>query len=217
MEQVKTEIIDNFDKISALLTFENENTLYSIQIFKRRKDNPDLEKHTKKIRSYYIRNISEYEKCKPSIIRECEQNNARAYIDLNSKDIEKIALYALKKTADHIYNREYHAVRNVYDDAVGNSSCIGRKLWLVDIDVNDQNVVDKVYLALEELESEIKLVLRTKNGFHIICTPFNLRKFVPVLEEIASVKIFNTEESASVNPFRKIDVIKHGMTLLYCL
>lgn len=111
--------IDNFQQIATFLDFTVQNALYTVNIFQRRKDNPDLGKHSKLLKTYYIRSVNDLEKSKDSIIDVCNDKNARAYIDLNARDIEKVALYALKKTADHIANKEYDAVKK----------CIFRFLW----------------------------------------------------------------------------------------
>ncbi len=183
---------DNFKTIRNFLNFENPNTLYYINVCQRKKDNPDLYKHSVLIKCYYIRSLTDFDKYKESIIKDCELNKARAYIELNAKDTQTIALYALKKTAELVYNGEYDAVKNVYNDSCGNSKCIGQKLWLIDIDSKDS--IESARKQLISLNSVIKLTLNTKNGIHFICTPFPLNKW----EKIENV-----------------DIIKHAVTLLY--
>ncbi len=185
---------DNFEQIREFLNFDNPLTLYFINIFQRRKDIPDLSKHSKLIKSYYIKSFEQFDTCKESIINHCKLNNARAYIELNARDTQKVALYALKKTAELIYNGEYDAVKNVYNDSVGSSQCIGQKLWMIDIDCKNVSTLDSVKEQLITLNSEIKLFLHTKNGCHIICTPFPLNKWKAI---------------------ENVDIIKHATTLLY--
>jgi hypothetical protein len=131
-----------------------------------------------------------------SIIDECTSKDGRAYIDLNAKDVKKVALLALKKTAELIYNLEYDAVRKVYDHACGNARCIGSKLWLIDIDVVCPQVVENVLRQMQELRADVVLQLKTKNGWHLLVTPFPLNKFAKIQD---------------------VDVIKHGITLLFCV
>jgi hypothetical protein len=100
----------------------------------------------------------------------------------------------LKKTAEHIYNGEYDAIRKVYDDACGNSRCIGDKLWMIDIDTNDDKILSTITSALNGLNSEPKVTLPTKNGFHVLCEPFPLNQWKQI---------------------QNVDVIKHCFTLLY--
>ena len=210
-------MINNFDLIKTMLNFDNPDTMYFIQIFQRRKDIPELSKNCRKLLSYYIRSFDDFERRKESIIKECETRNARAYIDINAKDIKKVALYALKKTAEHIYNGEYDAVSNVYDTSCGNVSTLGKKSWILDIDTHDEETIRKAInqvslccleTALQrivtcnkdevdklELETpENPIILPTKNGVHIVTQPFNCSKF----EKIENV-----------------DIMKQGITLLY--
>lgn len=182
--------VDNFQKIQKLLNFSNTNALYTINIFQRRKDIPDLSKHSKLIKTYYIRCIEDFNKCQESIVTLCNDKQARAYIDLNARDVEKVALYTLQKTADHIANKEYDAIQNVYLDACGNSPVLYKKLWIIDVDT-------KNYETLNILKGKIEDILEiipTKNGYHIICSPFNISNFQKI---------------------ENVDIIKHCVTLLY--
>ena len=42
--------MNNFQKIKPVLKFENENDFYFIQILKRRKDNPEMDRDVKVIK-----------------------------------------------------------------------------------------------------------------------------------------------------------------------
>lgn len=186
-------MIDNFKNLKPLLAFENPNAMYHIQILKRRKDNPDLSKSVKKLRSYYIRSLDDLEKCHESIIRECTENNARAYIDLNVKDVEKVALLVLKKAADLIYEKQYDAVKNVYDYACGNAPSFGSKLWMIDIDTKDDGVFKAVLDRLNGIGVPVLHVVHTLNGKHVLTRPFPCNKFEPLPD---------------------VSVIKHAITVL---
>ena len=71
-------MIDNFDKIKSLLRFENDNDFYFLQIIKRKKDNPGLEKSEKTLKNYFIYSLDEFDALKPKVIDFCIENNARA-------------------------------------------------------------------------------------------------------------------------------------------
>lgn len=168
--------IDNFALIRSLLSFDDPTALYHVVILARRKDNPDLPHNAKRIRSYCLRSLEEYDRCHDSITNECQLRNARAYIDVSAKSNEKVALWALKKTAELIYDGQFDAVRHVYDSACASSKSIGVKLWLIDIDVKSDEVVDCTQKAVIELGGEIRAVLPTRCGTHLITTPFPLNK-----------------------------------------
>jgi hypothetical protein len=110
---------DNFNLVTNLLDFENEKSFYFIQILKRRKENPDMKQNVRVINNYYIYSKEDLEKMKPRIVEDCEKHNARAYINLNRLDTEKIALYSLKITTDYIIQGDFKAVKNAYSTACG--------------------------------------------------------------------------------------------------
>lgn len=170
-------MVDNYEAVRSVLKFDDADSLYTIQLLQRRKDVPDLDKGCKKLRTYYIRKMEDYEKNRDSIVRECDAKKARAYIDLNAKDIKKVALLALKKTADLIYNNEFDAVKNAYDYACGNVCCLGQKKWLIDIDTLDTDTVREVCSQVTELGAEVVLQVPSKNGVHLVTTPFAVNKF----------------------------------------
>lgn len=188
-------MMDNFDIIRPHLNFaEVETSFYYVQILQRRKDIPELETNSKKIGSYYIKSLDDFEHLKQSILDKCISKKARAYIDLNLKSMKKVALLAMKKTAEYICNEQYDAVKNAFEVAVGNAPTIGEKNWVIDIDTKDESVREKVKSQIHDLGAQVKLQLPSKNGFHLITTPFNCQKF---------------------DLIENVDILKHGLTILY--
>lgn len=186
--------MDNFDNIKSILTFDNQDLFYFIQILQRKKDVPELTCSCKKIRSFYVHSIEDLDKCKDKIIDECNRNKARAYIDVNVKHVKKVALLALKKIAELIYEEHYEAVKNVYEYACGNVAAYGKKLWVIDVDTKDDSTLEIVKRKLEEFVVDIKIMLETKHGFHFITDTFALNKFGNI---------------------ENVEVKKHGHTILY--
>lgn len=186
--------MDNFVLLRQVLKFEHPEDFYYMTILQRRKDVPELDQPIKKLRSYYIRSLDDFDRYMPDIIQECKLRSARAYIDLNVKDAKKVALLTLKKVADYVYQGEYLAMRKVYESACGEVGTRGEKLWLIDIDSMDQSVLEHVECALQKLNIEPKIKIPSKSGMHWMTPPFPLHKF----EKIENV-----------------DVLKHGFTLLY--
>jgi hypothetical protein len=130
-------VINNFELIKKLLDFSDSDKFYFIQIFKRRKDNPELDKNNKVIDSFYVYSESQFNSLSSKIIDICDRNNARAYIRLNRRSDKKIALNLLAKLATRIANNEYK-VRDLYDHVVGETHSEENKTWIVDIDDNVQ-------------------------------------------------------------------------------
>ena len=179
--------IDNFDIIKPLLKFENENIFYSLEIIQRKKENHELERHAKLIRDYYLYSVDDLDKLKSSIIENCEKYNARAYLRLNPRDAYRIALYTQKKIADLLLEGNYKAVQNAYQKVVGQHSWTGgetKKTWLIDLDDMwaDTPMVDEIETFINTLQpcdvpNKVLARIPTKNGIHLITTPFNLAEF----------------------------------------
>lgn len=199
-------IINNFDIIRNLLKFDNENSFYFLQILKRRKDNPDLNKDMVHISDHYIYSLEQFDAMKSDIIATCNQHNARAYFRLNVRDANKVAMQTLKKIVDHITSGNYKAVKNAYASCTGEHHSDPDKTWIVDIDYKDlegdhdmriNEIIEFVQkLIFETGRDDSVHTIPTKNGIHVICRPFNLKKFREV--------------------YPNIDVHKDNPILLYC-
>ena len=48
------EKIDNFEQIENLLTFNNEDEFYMLQLLKRKKENPDMKGDSQPIKTVYL-------------------------------------------------------------------------------------------------------------------------------------------------------------------
>jgi hypothetical protein len=203
---------DNFNLVTNLLDFENERSFYFIQILKRRKENPEMKQNVRVINNYYVYSKEDLEKIKSRIVEDCEKHNARAYINLNRLDTEKIALYTLKITTDYIIQGDYKAVKNAYSTACGSHHSEKNKRWVVDIDENALHLKASIRKVIEELHDEIKgnkykilEEIPTRSGIHLITNPFNMQKFRELMLEMGK----------SDENYIGIDVHKNSPTILY--
>ena len=64
-------MINNFQAIRDLLTFGDEDKFYFIQIFKRRKDNPDMKKDMVIIDNYFVYELEHFNGLEEKIIKQC--------------------------------------------------------------------------------------------------------------------------------------------------
>ena len=85
-------LVDNFDLVARLMEFKSDDDFYFIQIIKRLKDNPTDDKGQGNyhaggwyLKGYRVRSVDELMKLKPEIIQMCHDNNARAYMTINSR------------------------------------------------------------------------------------------------------------------------------------
>lgn len=194
---------DNFEIVKPLLEFDEPNTFYFIQVIKRRKENPDMSIGTAIMDNFYIYEAADLDRIKEKIIERCIKHNARAYINLNKLNLEKVALFTLKQATDLIIQGQFKAVKNAYATACGNHHSQDDKRWVVDIDEEDLGRLPEIRSEIEKLHDEItknryKILaeIPTKTGVHIITNPFNMKAFG--------------------DKFSKIDVHKNSPTLVYC-
>jgi hypothetical protein len=194
-------MIDNSAQIRPMLSFDDKDDFYFVQIFKRRKDNPTLGKDQIVIGNFYIDSFDDYDEQIPRIINLCEAENARAYFRINKRNYKALAPHFLERISKIIFTKDCRAIRKTFDAIAGEFHYESDKKWIVDVD-NDKNVPfgdlcdTLTHLQKESKRTALMIHIPTKNGLHIITRPFNLKKF--------------TER------FPTIDVHRDNPTLLYC-
>lgn len=206
-------MIDNFEAIRKILDFQDPKTFYFVQILKRRKDNPEMDTAVAVIDNYFLYGASDLDKIREKILDRCQKHNARAYINPNRLDTEKIALHTMKKIAELLVLKDYRAVRTAYNSVCGTYHSETDKRWVIDIDEGVTHLKERIIEIVNELHTEIKdkdykiiADLPTRSGFHLITNPFNMQKFREIIER-------DTKWIDSA--YAKIDVQKNSPTILY--
>lgn len=199
--------IDNFSVIRKILRFPTEGSFYFLQVLKRRKDNPDLEKDMIHLADFYIYSLEDYDRLMDRVINLCQSENARAYLRLNVRDSKKTAMVTLKKIVDYISSENYKAVKKAYASCSGEYHSDPDKTWIVDIDnvsidsFNHSEEKIRIRQLITDLQIEagkepMMQFIPTRSGVHIITRPFNLQKFK--------------------SEFPDIDIHKDNPTILFC-
>lgn len=178
-------MIDNFKQISEFIKFDDDDDFYFLQIIKRKKENPELEANARVIRTYCIRSKEHLLDKMVEIISLCDTNNARAYINLNRRSFKKIALQTLKKVTDQIISEDYQAVRNAFESVCGLHASGKDKYWIIDVDSKDyidalieiSNIIYDINNNCSPEGEKDVMVIPTKNGYHLITTPFNVSQW----------------------------------------
>ena len=208
-------MVSNFDLIASLLDFREKNTFYFIQLLQRRKENPEMKTSVRVVDNFYLYEEGDLEKIKGRIIERCMKHNARAYINLNRLDLEKVAKNTAKQTIQYIIQKNFKSVKNAYATVCGSHHSEEEKRWVVDIDAEHLPFKEEIRKLIEGLQKEItrnsyKILAEvpTRSGIHIITNPFNMEKFKRVLAEWAK----SSPERACLS---KIDVQKNSPTLLF--
>lgn len=204
-------IVDNFDLIKKYVmehTVPSEENFYFCQIMQRKKDfdktNCQFTGNNRILKTYYIRRQDWFDYKKDEVVNFCKLNNARAMININPKSMQRLTLEILKQAAQIAWDNNYSGILKVVDSSAGQLGATENKVWIIDIDNCDvpESEFKKQFTEqidfINNLEPEgekCKLLVPTKSGYHLICSPFNLQKF----------------RKKYVN----IDVHKNNPTLLY--
>jgi hypothetical protein len=197
---------DNFEQIEKLLDWSISGTFYFVQILKRRKENPEMKTGTAVIDNFYIYNDSDLTKLKERIVERCSKHNARAYINLNRLDLEKVAMYTAKQVMDYIIAKDFKSVKNAYATVCGSHHSESEKKWIIDIDEEMLPHKEEIVEIVNKLHSEILgknygivAEIPTRTGVHLISNPFNMEKFRLETSKMLFI----------------IDIQKNSPTLLY--
>ncbi len=175
-----------------------ESYFYFIQIIQRKKENPGLGSSNRIIRSYNIDSLKKFDKNKDEIIKLCETFNARAYIHLNRRKWSSICLECLRHNAELIANSQYQGIKSSFETIIGrtNGESNATKTWIVDIDMNDLEVVNKIERIInniEPIEDKLIATIPTKNGYHLITKPFDRTEFTKYMQLQGDVPDIHTD------------------------
>lgn len=182
-------MINNIEIIKSLLQFQSEDDFYHLQIIKRKKEHPELGSNSYIVKTYYIRSIDYLDKKFPEIQTLCNFHNARAYINLNVRSFERTAFQTLKKVTDQIMNKDYKSVRKAYESVCGEFATGRDKRWIIDVDeLYNEEFVSELSEFLNGIapvgEDKIIAKIPTKNGYHLITKPFNVKDFMEKYYEL---------------------------------
>jgi hypothetical protein len=107
----------------------------------------------------------------------------------------------LKKVTDQIINKDFKSVRKAYESVAGEFGTGRDKTWIIDIDYDDHITTDYINEMKSFINSQLpqgdKILdtIPTKNGVHLITSPFRLDTFKQA--------------------YPNIDVHKNNPTILY--
>lgn len=188
-KEMNKTLVDNFDIIGMSFLPDkvyDYDTFWSIRIIQRRKENPNLGKNSKLVRSYQVQSREELQNLKPHILKHCIDNNARAYINLNPKSWRQAAYQELKAIADIIAEERFGDLPKVLDKTIDSGAKMKlsdsyMKSWVIDVDTKDREEIDFVKDLIQGIfqseKSSIKAEIPTVNGVHIISSPFDCKRF----------------------------------------
>lgn len=185
------------------------DAFYTIEIIGRAKDNSHVQSH--KFKSYYIKNIKDFDKYENEIKLLCDILQMRAYISVNAKSWRKVTLNTMAEYADRIAQDNFTKPHSIFESCAAKFVYRATQLWIVDVDkedatANNMSVDDLTLHYGTIIEKECKpkekivTVIPTKSGRHIITHPFDIIEFM-----------CRALHNKPINDFVK----KNGLTLLY--
>lgn len=199
--------INNFSIIRDKLVFNNRNEFYFVQIIQRKKDGNEglhIRSGYRLIKPLYIYSLEEFDSLSDRIKELCINNNARAYINMNVRNANEVALECIRKYAELVANNNAFQGNSIWDSSCGSTRARGYKsLWIVDVDCKEESYLNKIVEIIRQCRHNDDFTLYTVptlNGYHILCNGFDTKQFNDFLRDAG---------------LDSIDIHKDNPTLLY--
>lgn len=184
-------MVNNYDKIKSLMTFDDDgDSFYFVQIMRRKKENPDNKSNARIIKTYYINREKYLDSDFGEMKVLADYHNARVYINLNKRRFSKMGNKTCMKILGQIDNGSFSSIPTAFSSVTGAMKPYGEKIWIVDYDEMDLVKLEKIKEYIESLspdengKSKIVDVIPTKNGYHLLTTSFRVDMFKKKYPEI---------------------------------
>ena len=210
-------MVDNFELIKPLLSFDKHGDFYFLQILQRKKDGCNVpnssDNQRRLVKDYHITSTEKLDSLRDEIIASCNETGARAYIRLNKRNYRTVSMAFAEETLMKARtNQEFGNTFNEINSVIGRypEPGKGNKTWIVDID--NTNVDSKLVKDIKDIivnycqpfdVEKIVAVIPTKSGVHLITRPFNHETFYRMFSQL---KLSNENE---------VDIKKDNPTVLY--
>ena len=173
-------MVDNINAIRSTLEFDNPEEFYYISIMQRNKDGVKVagsHDSARRIRTFYVFTLEDFDKVTDFIKEICDKLNARCYIEMNRKNIFQCQLECIKRLAECIEHRTTKS-RAIMDSVVAGAPSRD-KLWMIDCDGKNPGdpTIDEIIEYVENHHGKHYAVLPTVSGCHIITSRFDPRFF----------------------------------------
>ena len=173
-------MVDNIKSLRSTLEFDNPEEFYYISIMQRNKDGVKVagsHDNARRIRTFYVFSLEDFDKVTDFIREICDKLNARCYIEMNRKNIFECQLECIKRLAECIQHRTTKS-RAIMDSVVAGAPSKD-KLWMVDCDGYNPGdpIITEIIQYIENHNGTHYVVVPTVNGCHIITSRFDPRFF----------------------------------------
>ena len=186
-------MVDNFNLIKPLLSFDSPDDFYFMQLIQRRKENPSMQKNSRAVKNWLIRSVEQLEDYKSDIVSFAEHFNARATIRLNKRSYKQCAFETLSALAKNLSVDDFTPVDKVYASVMGSFHADKNKKWFLDADdiAPDSQTVTDIANFIRDLQpvgDKLVAVIPSRSGCHVITKPFNPQTFVKEFPKICIQK-----------------------------
>lgn len=174
--------IDNFSVVQPLLEF-GKDTYYFVQIIKRRKDegNEGMGVNELCLWQRFIDRSETLDRMKQEIQELCTIYNARAYIELNPRSLERWSIELTRKLLDRISLHDFTSVQRLPNKVALSEETIktrglkeiDRRRWMLDIDEKITIPIADRWITKQEIRKVA--TIPTLSGAHIIIESFNYK------------------------------------------
>ena len=173
-------MVDNINAIRSTLEFDNPEEFYYISIMQRNKDGVKVagsHDSARRIRTFYVFTLEDFDKVTDFIKEICDKLNARCYIEMNRKNIFDCQLECIKRLVECVEHQTTKS-RAIMDSVVAGAPS-GDKLWMIDCDGKNPGdpIIDEIIEYVENHHGKHYAVLPTVSGCHIITSRFDPRFF----------------------------------------
>ena len=173
-------MVDNISSIRSTLEFDKFGEFYYISIMQRNKDGVKVagsHDNCRRIRTFYVFSLEEFDKITDFIKEICDKLNARCYIEMNRKNIFDCQLDCIKRLVECIQHGTTKS-RAIMDSVVAGAPSRD-KLWMVDVDGKNPGdpIITNIIEYVENNRGTHYAVFPTVNGCHIITSRFDPRYF----------------------------------------
>lgn len=168
--------VDNFDIVKTIMNFSSSGDFYFVQVVQRKKDGV-IKRQYNVIKSYIIENIDQLYEKKAEMIVLCNIFKARLLLWINKRNYKKISYKLLEELVKKVTSENYN-IKNLLTSVI--TSNASERRWIIDIDKDNMGIVDDVENFVSKIipkDGKILAKVPSKNGIHLVTTPFNLIMF----------------------------------------
>lgn len=178
-------MVDNIHLIKKFIKPKSQDSFYHLQIIQRRKENPNMNRNSRTIKTYHIDSIDYLESHYEEIKAICNALNARVMINLNERSYYKTAYKNLENIAGTMSNSHFNKIHKCYDKACGQGHNDNVTKWILDVDMPfDDYQYRDLHKAIESLDGTVLASIPSSSGYHIITNTFRLDFFKELYSDI---------------------------------